>query len=102
MPTKTPKGSKRTKSKSRNAGEGRVASKLTLNSLSPHPLASHRRKRVGRGESSGWGKTAGRGGKGQTARSGSGGRADFEGGQMPIHRRLPKYGFKSLRDVRRN
>ncbi len=53
------------------------------------------RVRVGRGSGSGLGKTAGRGGKGQTARSGKGRPRGFEGGQMPLHRRLPKFGFNS-------
>ncbi|MHB8418706.1 MAG: 50S ribosomal protein L15 [Myxococcales bacterium] len=57
--------------------------------------SKHRRKRVGRGQSSGWGKTAGRGGKGQKARSGNMHFEGFEGGQMPLQRRLPKFGFKN-------
>jgi large subunit ribosomal protein L15 len=56
----------------------------------------NRRKRVGRGESSGTGKTAGRGHKGQGARAGSGYKPTFEGGQMPLIRRLPKFGFKNI------
>jgi large subunit ribosomal protein L15 len=52
-------------------------------------------KRLGKGEGSGLGKTSGRGGKGQTARAGGGVRPGFEGGQMPLYRRLPKYGFTS-------
>src|SRR5438270_12802164 len=63
--------------------------------LQPRPGARHRRKRVGQGESSGHGKTSGRGGKGQTARSGSSIRIGFEGGQMPLIRRIPKRGFNS-------
>lgn len=55
--------------------------------------ARHRRKRVGRGEGSGWGKTAGRGNKGQHSRAGSGTRPFFEGGQMTLIRRMPKRGF---------
>jgi large subunit ribosomal protein L15 len=69
---------------------------MKLNQLSPAEGAQHRRKRVGRGVGSGWGKTAGRGSKGQNARSGGGVRAGFEGGQMPIQRRLPKRGFKNI------
>ena len=65
---------------------------MKLNSISDKAGARHVRKRVGRGIGSGLGKTAGRGGKGQTARSG-GAKAGFEGGQMPIYRRLPKRGF---------
>ena len=59
--------------------------------------ANKRRKRIGRGESSGHGKTAGRGGKGQTARTGTGKPAlGFEGGQMPMYRRMPKRGFTNI------
>ncbi len=66
---------------------------LELNNLKPNPGARRRRKRIGRGPSSGSGKTSGRGHKGQKARSGYSRRADFEGGQMPLSRRLPKRGF---------
>ena len=69
---------------------------MRLHDLKPRPGAKHRRKRLGQGESSGHGKTSGRGGKGQTARSGSSIRIGFEGGQMPLQRRLPKRGFISL------
>jgi large subunit ribosomal protein L15 len=68
---------------------------LALNNLKPLPGARKPRTRVGRGEGSGHGKTSRRGGKGQTARSGGGVRAGFEGGQMPLYRRLPKIGFTS-------
>jgi len=68
---------------------------MRLHNLKPRPGAKHRRKRLGSGESSGQGKTSGRGGKGQTARSGSSIRAGFEGGQMPLYRRLPKRGFNN-------
>lgn len=68
---------------------------MRLHTLKPRPGARHRRKRLGQGESSGRGKTAGRGGKGQTARSGSSIRIGFEGGQMPLIRRLPKRGFNN-------
>src|ERR1019366_1064176 len=61
----------------------------------------HRRKRLGQGESSGHGKTSGRGGKGQTARSGSSIRIGFEGGQMPLIRRIPKRGFNNTRHATR-
>lgn len=57
--------------------------------------STHSRKRLGRGQGSGLGKTAGRGGKGQTARTGSHEKVGFEGGQQPLQRRLPKVGFKS-------
>lgn len=72
---------------------------LTLNNLQPLPGARKARTRVGRGEASGHGKTSGRGGKGQTARSGGGVRPGFEGGQMPLYRRLPKFGFTSREAV---
>src|SRR5580700_2974499 len=70
---------------------------MRLHDLKPRPGATHRRKRLGQGESSGHGKTSGRGGKGQTARSGSSIRIGFEGGQMPLIRRLPKRGFNNAR-----
>jgi large subunit ribosomal protein L15 len=69
---------------------------MKLNDLKPAPGAKKTRHRVGRGVGSGWGKTAGRGHKGQKARSGGFHKVGFEGGQMPLHRRLPKRGFKSL------
>jgi large subunit ribosomal protein L15 len=68
---------------------------MKLHELKPNPGAKHRRKRLGCGESSGLGKTSGRGHKGQKARSGGGVRPGFEGGQMPLHRRLPKKGFSN-------
>ena len=68
---------------------------MRLNSLKPAPCANKDRHRVGRGVGSGWGKTAGRGHKGQKARSGGFHKLGFEGGQMPLHRRLPKRGFNS-------
>jgi large subunit ribosomal protein L15 len=70
---------------------------MRLHDLKPRPGAKHRRKRLGQGESSGHGKTSGRGGKGQTARSGSSIRIGFEGGQMPLIRRMPKRGFNNTR-----
>ena len=70
---------------------------MRLHNLKPRPGSKHRRKRLGQGESSGHGKTAGRGGKGQTARSGSSIRIGFEGGQMPLIRRIPKRGFNNTR-----
>jgi large subunit ribosomal protein L15 len=69
---------------------------MRLNTLKPAPGAKKERHRVGRGVGSGWGKTAGLGHKGQRARSGGYHKVGFEGGQMPLHRRLPKRGFKSL------
>jgi large subunit ribosomal protein L15 len=68
---------------------------MRLHNLKPRPGAKHRTKRLGQGESSGHGKTSGRGGKGQTARSGSSIRIGFEGGQMPLIRRIPKRGFNN-------
>jgi large subunit ribosomal protein L15 len=68
---------------------------MRLNDLAPEKGQRKNRKRVGRGVASGSGKTAGRGNKGQNARSGGGVRPGYEGGQMPIHRRLPKRGFKN-------
>ncbi|MBI4123686.1 MAG: 50S ribosomal protein L15 [Betaproteobacteria bacterium] len=68
---------------------------MRLNTLKPAPGAKKDRHRVGRGVGSGWGKTAGRGHKGQKARSGGFHKVGFEGGQMPLHRRLPKRGFNS-------
>ena|SRR5690348_8050163 len=70
---------------------------MRLHTLKPRPGAKHPRKRLGQGESSGHGKTSGRGGKGQTARSGSSIRIGFEGGQMPLIRRIPKRGFNNAR-----
>ena len=68
---------------------------MKLNEIADNPGSRHAKKRVGRGIGSGLGKTAGRGGKGQTARKG-GAKAGFEGGQMPIYRRLPKRGFNNI------
>ncbi|MDY0005296.1 MAG: 50S ribosomal protein L15 [Spongiibacteraceae bacterium] len=68
---------------------------MRLNSLSPAPGHKHAGKRVGRGIGSGLGKTGGRGHKGQKSRAGGGVRPGFEGGQMPLQKRLPKYGFTS-------
>ncbi len=67
---------------------------MNLSSLRPAKGATKKRKRIGRGEGSGWGVTAGRGNKGYRSRAGSKRRAWFEGGQMPLQRRLPKFGFK--------
>ncbi|MFM8230137.1 MAG: 50S ribosomal protein L15 [Chthoniobacterales bacterium] len=68
---------------------------MRLHNLSPRPGAKKRRKRLGSGESSGKGKTSGKGHKGQKARSGGSIRLGFEGGQMPLIRRLPKRGFNN-------
>jgi large subunit ribosomal protein L15 len=69
---------------------------MKLNELAPAKGSKKAQKRLGRGVASGTGKTAGRGTKGQKSRSGGGVRPGFEGGQMPIHRRLPKRGFKNI------
>lgn len=68
---------------------------MRLNTLSPAPGSTHSKKRVGRGIGSGLGKTAGRGHKGLKSRSGGTVAPGFEGGQMPLQKRLPKYGFSS-------
>lgn len=68
---------------------------MRLHDVKPNPGAKHRRRRVGNGESSGLGKTCGKGHKGQKSRSGASIRPNFEGGQMPIFRRLPKKGFNN-------
>ena len=68
---------------------------VTLHTLKAPHRSTHRKKRVGRGQGSGTGKTAGRGGKGQKARSGNMRFEGFEGGQSPLQRRLPKFGFNS-------
>ncbi|MEO0454462.1 MAG: 50S ribosomal protein L15 [Verrucomicrobiota bacterium] len=68
---------------------------MQLHDLKPRPGAKHRRKRLGKGESSGLGKTSGKGNKGQKSRAGASIRPGFEGGQMPIYRRLPKRGFNN-------
>ena len=69
---------------------------MKLHELSPAPGYTSERKRIGRGPASGQGKTAGKGHKGQKARAGRGMRAGFEGGQMPLQRRIPKRGFVNI------
>ena len=69
---------------------------ISLNSIRPAKGSTHKKKRVGRGPGSGLGKTAGRGEKGQKSRSGYSRKIGFEGGQMPLHRRLPKRGFTNI------
>ena len=69
---------------------------MNINDLSPVPGSTHVDKRKGRGHATGNGKTAGRGHKGQKARSGGGTRIGFEGGQMPLARRIPKRGFNNI------
>lgn len=75
---------------------------MFLNSIHPAPGAKKPKKRLGRGIGSGLGKTAGRGHKGQKARAGGYHKVGFEGGQMPIQRRLPKFGFRSLKALTRD
>ena len=69
---------------------------LKLNNISAQPGSTHKRKRLGRGPGSGHGMTSGKGDKGQLARSGGSVRPGFEGGQMPLYRRVPKRGFKNF------
>jgi large subunit ribosomal protein L15 len=69
---------------------------MRLNTIAPAKGATHSRKRLGRGPGSGQGKTAGRGNKGFWSRSGSSQKRGFEGGQMPLHRRIPKRGFTNI------
>ena len=69
---------------------------MKLQELSPAPGSTHADKRIGRGHGSGQGKTAGKGHKGQKARAGRGMRIGFEGGQMPLQRRVPKRGFVNI------
>ncbi len=69
---------------------------MKLHELSPAAGSKKQAKRIGRGHGSGWGKTAGKGHKGQKARAGHGMRPGFEGGQMPLQRRLPKRGFNNI------
>jgi large subunit ribosomal protein L15 len=69
---------------------------LGLNNLSPAKGSTHKKKRIGRGPGSGTGKTAGKGHKGQKSRSGYSKKIGFEGGQMPLQRRLPKRGFTNI------
>src|SRR6185503_6427247 len=69
---------------------------LSLNNLHPAKGSTHKKKRLGRGPGSGLGKTSGRGEKGQKSRSGYSSKTGFEGGQMPLHRRLPKRGFTNI------
>ncbi|WP_233116746.1 50S ribosomal protein L15 [Aggregatibacter actinomycetemcomitans] len=72
---------------------------MRLNTLSPAEGAKHSAKLLGRGIGSGLGKTGGRGHKGQKSRTGGGVRRGFEGGQMPLYRRLPKFGFTSMKSA---
>ena len=72
---------------------------MELNDIKPAPGAKKNRRRVGRGIGSGLGKTAGRGHKGQKSRAGGFHKVGFEGGQMPLQRRLPKFGFTSMKSL---
>src|SRR5438270_2166994 len=74
----------------------RIVMALSLNNLHPAPGSTHKKKRLGRGPGSGLGKTSGKGHKGQKSRSGYSSRPGFEGGQMPLQRRLPKRGFTNI------
>jgi large subunit ribosomal protein L15 len=75
---------------------GRKVEMLTLNTIKAHPGATQKKKRLGRGQGSGLGQTAGKGDKGQLARSGGVARPGFEGGQTPLYRRIPKRGFTNI------
>ncbi len=77
-------------------GNRKLEMALSLNNLHPAKGSTHRKKRLGRGPGTGLGKTAGRGEKGQKSRSGYSSKIGFEGGQMPLHRRLPKRGFTNI------
>ena len=76
-----------------------MSKELTLETLAPATGSRKTRTRVGRGNASGSGRTSGKGEKGQKARSGGGVRVGFEGGQMPLYRRLPKFGFRSRKQI---
>ena len=93
---KAPAKARRTAAPAGSGSEPRTPSVLSLHSLSPAPGATRSRKRIGRGPGSGHGKTAGRGNKGFWSRSGSSQKRGFEGGQMPLHRRVPKRGFTNI------
>src|SRR5881296_1772196 len=92
-PKTKPKTRARPKAKARARAPSSELPRITLSSLRPPPGSHRARLRKGRGPGSGIGKTAGRGGKGQTARTGGQTRPGFEGGQMPLIRRIPKRGF---------
>jgi large subunit ribosomal protein L15 len=77
-------------------GNRKLEMALSLNNLRPAKGSTHRKKRLGRGPGTGLGKTSGRGEKGQKSRSGYSMKIGFEGGQMPLHRRLPKRGFTNI------
>ena len=87
------KRAKSTRPRKAAARQAKSVAVLTLSTLVPAPGSSQARKRVGRGPGSGLGKTSGKGNKGHKARTGGGTNPGFEGGQMPLYRRLPKRGF---------
>ena len=93
MAEKTAKKTTRATAQRRTKGQAAAGAQLTLSSLKPAPGSTQSRKRVGRGPGSGLGKTSGKGNKGHKARTGGGTNPGFEGGQMPMYRRLPKRGF---------
>jgi large subunit ribosomal protein L15 len=93
MAEKTAKKATRATAQRRAKGQAASSAQLTLSSLKPAPGSTQARKRVGRGPGSGLGKTSGKGNKGHKARTGGGTNPGFEGGQMPMYRRLPKRGF---------
>ena len=89
----TSRGESRTRAKRSGPDTITAPVRLTLSTLTPAPGSTQARKRVGRGPGSGLGKTSGKGNKGHKARTGGGTNPGFEGGQMPLYRRLPKRGF---------
>ena len=93
MAQKTAKKAPRATARRGAKGQAAAGAQLTLSSLKPAPGSTQARKRVGRGPGSGLGKTSGKGNKGHKARTGGGTNPGFEGGQMPMYRRLPKRGF---------
>jgi large subunit ribosomal protein L15 len=90
---KQPSTGAATRTKQTRKPAAKAATTLTLSTLTPAPGSTQSRKRVGRGPGSGLGKTSGKGNKGHKARTGGGTNPGFEGGQMPMYRRLPKRGF---------
>ena len=89
----TSRGGSRSRAKPAGAATTTAPTRVTLSTLTPSPGSTQARKRVGRGPGSGLGKTSGKGNKGHKARTGGGTNPGFEGGQMPLYRRLPKRGF---------
>ena len=89
----TSRGESRSRAKRSGPATTTAPTRVTLSTLTPSPGSTQARKRVGRGPGSGLGKTSGKGNKGHKARTGGGTNPGFEGGQMPLYRRLPKRGF---------